>query len=53
MALSKSALLELSEAVSSADAGKMIHMMAQSMLQALIDVQADVAIGAERYERRR
>ena len=51
MTLDQSALLELTEALRSADGGTMMRTMLATMLQALIDAEATEKIGAGRYER--
>jgi putative transposase len=51
MALDQSALLELSEALRSADSGELMRRLLHTMLQALIDAEAAAHIGAERHER--
>jgi len=51
MALNQSALLELSEALRSADGGDLMRRLLHTMLQALIDAEATGHIGAGRHER--
>jgi len=51
MALEDSALLELSEALRSADGGELMRRLLHTMLQALIDAEATAHIGAARHER--
>jgi putative transposase len=51
MALDQSALLELSEALRSADSGELMRSLLHTMLQALIDAEATAQIGADRHER--
>src|SRR3954463_4092535 len=51
MALDQSALLELSEALRTADSGELMRRLLHTMLQALIDAEATAQIGAERHER--
>ncbi len=51
MALNQSALLELTEALRSADGGDLMRRLLHTMLQALIDVEAGVHIGAGLHER--
>jgi putative transposase len=51
MALDQSALLELSEALRSADSGELMRRLLHTMLQALIDAEATAHVGAERHER--
>ena len=51
MALDKSALLELTDALSSADGGQLMRRLLHTMLQALIDAEAAEHIGADLHER--
>src|ERR1035437_1866117 len=51
MALDKSALLELTEALSSADGGQLMRKLLHTSLQALIDAEAAEHIGADPQER--
>jgi putative transposase len=51
MALDKSALLELTEALSSADGGQLMRKLLHTILQALIDAEAAEHIGADPQER--
>jgi hypothetical protein len=51
MALDQSALLELSEALRSADSGELMRRLLHTMLQALIDAEATAQIGAGPHER--
>ena len=51
MALDKSALLELTEALSSADGGQLMRKLLHTILQALIDAEAAEHIGVDRHER--
>ena len=51
MALDQSALLELSEALRSADSGELMRRLLHTMLQALIDAEATAHIGAGPRER--
>jgi len=51
MPLNKSALLELTEALSSADDGQLMRKLLHTILQALIDVEAAQHIGADLHER--
>ena len=51
MALDQSALLELSEALRSADSGELMRRLLATMLQALIDAAATAHVGAGRHER--
>jgi putative transposase len=51
MALDQSALLELSEAMRSADGGELMRRLLHTILQALIDAEASAHIGAGRHER--
>src|SRR3712207_3397084 len=51
MALDQSALLELSEALRSADSGELMRRLLHTMLQALIDAEATAHIGAGPHER--
>ena len=51
MALDKSALLELTEALSSADGGDLMRRVLHTILQALIDAEAAEHIGADPHER--
>jgi putative transposase len=51
MALDKSALLELTEALSSADEGQLMRRLLHTILQALIDAEAAQHIGADPHER--
>ena len=48
MALDQSALLELTEALRSADSGELMRRLLHTMLQALIDAEATAHIGAAR-----
>ena len=51
MALDKSALPELTEALNSADGGQLMRKLPYTILQALIDAEAAEHIGADPYER--
>jgi putative transposase len=51
MALDQSALLELSQALRSADGGDLMRMSLGSILQALVDAEATAHIGAAPHER--
>jgi putative transposase len=51
MALDKSALLELTEALSSADDGELMRKLLHTILQALIDAEAAEHIGADPHQR--
>ena len=51
MALDKTALLELTEALSSADDGQLMRRLLHSILKALIDAEAAQHIGADPHER--
>ena len=51
MALDKSALLELTEALRSADDGQLMRTLLHTILQALIDAEAAEHIGADPHER--
>lgn len=51
MAMDQSALLELTEALRSADGGQMFRMMMAAMLQELVNAEAGAQLGAGRYER--
>jgi putative transposase len=51
MALDQSALLELTEALRSADSGELMRRLLHTMLQALIDAEATAHIGAGPHER--
>jgi putative transposase len=51
MALDKSAPLELTEAPRSADDGDLMRRLLHTILQAFIDVEAAVHIGADPHER--
>jgi putative transposase len=51
MALDQSALLELTEALRSADSGELMRRLLHTMLQALIDAEATAHIGAAPHER--
>jgi len=51
MAMDKSALLELLEALKAADVDDRVRMATQHLYQALIDAEANVVIGADRWER--
>ena len=51
MALDQSALLELTEALRSADGGELMRRLLHTMLQALIDAEATAHIGAGPHER--
>ena len=46
MALDQSALLELTDALRSADGGEVMRRLLHTMLQALIDAEATAQIGA-------
>src|SRR3954470_5619829 len=50
MTLDQSALLELSEALRSADGGELMRRLLLTMLQALIEAEATGHIGAGRHE---
>jgi putative transposase len=52
MALDKSALLELTEVLSSADGGQLMRKLLRTILQALIDAESAEHIGADPHERR-
>ena len=51
MALDQSALLELTEALRSADGGDLMRRLMLTMLQTLVDAEATAHIGADRHER--
>jgi putative transposase len=51
MALDKSVLLELTDALSSADGGQLMRRLLHTILQALIDAEAAEHIGADLHER--
>ena len=51
MALDKSALLELSDALQTADDGQLMRRLLHAILQALIDAEASAHIGADPHER--
>lgn len=51
MALDQSALLELTDALRSADGGEVMRRLLHTMLQALIDAEATAQIGAAPHER--
>ncbi len=51
MALDQSALLELAEAMRTADGGDLMRRLLQTMLQALVDAEATAFIGAGPHER--
>jgi putative transposase len=51
MALDQSALLELAEAVRTADGGDLMRKLLEAMLQALVDAEATAHIGAGPHER--
>jgi putative transposase len=51
MALDQSALLELSEALRSADSGELMRRLLHTILQALFDAEATAQIGAAPHER--
>jgi len=51
MALNQSALLELTEALRSADEGQLMRSLLHTILQALIDAEAEAHIGAGPHER--
>ncbi len=51
MTLNQSALLELTDALRSADGGEMIRTMLGFMLQALVEAEATSVIGAEPHQR--
>jgi putative transposase len=51
MALDQSALLELLDAMRSADGGDLMRRLLATMLQLLVDAEATAFIGAERHER--
>jgi len=51
MALDQSALLELTEALRSADGGDLMRTLLRTMMQALVDAEATAHIGAERHAR--
>ena len=48
MAMDKSALLELLDALKAADVDDRVRMATQHIYQALIDAEANVVIGADR-----
>jgi transposase-like protein len=51
MILGKSALLELTEALGSADGGQLMRRLLHTILQALIDAETARHIGADPHER--
>ena len=51
MTLNQSALLQITEALRSADGGDMVRQMLGFMLQALVDAEATSVIGAEPHQR--
>jgi putative transposase len=51
MALNQSALLELAEAVRTADGGDLMRKLLETMLQALVGAEAAAHIGAGPHER--
>ena len=51
MAVDQSALLELAEAVRTADGGNVMRTLLETMLQALVDAEATAHIGAGLHER--
>lgn len=51
MTLDQSALLELSEALRTADSGELMRMMLLTMLQSLVDAEATSHVGAGPHER--
>jgi putative transposase len=51
MALDQSALLELTEAARTADGGRLMRMLLETMLQALVDAEGTAFIGAAPHER--
>jgi putative transposase len=51
MALDKSALLELTEALRSAAGGQLMRKLLHTILQALIDAEAAEHIGADPHQR--
>ena len=51
MALNQSALLELTEVLRSADEGQLMRSLLHTILQALIDAEAQAHIGAGLHER--
>ena len=51
MALDQSALIELNEALRSADGGELMRMMLLTMVQSLVDAEATAHIGAAPHER--
>ena len=51
MALDQSALLELTDALRSADGGEVMRRLLLTMLQAMIDAEARAQIGAGPHER--
>jgi putative transposase len=51
MALDQSALLELAEAMRTADGGDLMRRLLETMLQALVDAEAAAFIGAAPHER--
>lgn len=51
MAMDKSALLELLDALKAAEVDDRVRMATQHLYQALIDAEANVVIGADRWER--
>ena len=51
MTLDQSALLELTDALRSADGGEVMRRLLQTMLQALVDAEATAFIGAGPHER--
>ncbi len=51
MALEQCALLELTEALRSADGGELMRTLLLTMLQAMIEAEATAQVGADRHER--
>lgn len=51
MTLDKSALLELTEALRTADGGQLMRRLLHTILQALVDAEASEQIGADPHER--
>jgi len=51
MALDQSALLELSAALQSADAGELMRTLLTTIVQALVEAEASAHVGADRHER--
>lgn len=51
MTLDQSALLELSEALRTADSGELMRMMLLTMLQSLVDAEATAHVGAGPHQR--